>query len=505
MNRPACVWQAQARPQPLYDHHQFFTRLHSIETIEFKTINLLSAEQAHKYRVIPVAVPSQGSEGAHGTQQLYFPEGRIPAQQELEFLLGKKVELIAVAADLFDRQLVRYYPIQVASAERTRPDLREDSDVIRFVRKFMEDAVAIGASDIHIERYETFARIRFRWEGQLIEKFEVPLAQYNAIVSRIKILAELDISERRLPQDGRIHFPAQGQKIDIRVSTLPSQFGEKIVLRLLMRSPAFLQLGNLGMKTQELERFSHALNAPNGIILITGPTGSGKTTTLYAALNLLNRPNINISTIEDPIEYNIEGINQVQVRDEIGMTFGNALRTFLRQDPNIIMVGEIRDRETAEIAIRAALVGRLVFSTLHTNSSWDAVTRLIDMGVEPYLLAASLRMVVAQRLLRRLCDTCKLPVAATEAHSKLLTQYQIHTHYAPQGCPACHYTGYAQRKAIYEVVPVSRLLTDKIKALDLDIAEYLKAQGIMTLREQVIELIVHGETSLEEGLMYLIG
>ncbi len=472
--------------------------MQDLQNIDFKTVNLLTAEQAHKYRVIPADTGAL-------IQQLYHPEGRTILQNELEFLLGKKTELIPVAHDLFDRQLVRYYPMQVASAERSRPELKEDSDVIRFVRKFMEDAVSIGASDIHVERYETFARIRFRWEGQLIEKFEVPLAQYNAIVSRIKILAELDISERRLPQDGRIHFPTQGQKIDIRVSTLPSQFGEKIVMRLLTRSPAFLQLGNLGMKPEEHDRFSHALNAPNGIILITGPTGSGKTTTLYAALNLLNRPNINISTIEDPIEYNIEGINQVQVKEEIGMTFGNALRSFLRQDPNIIMVGEIRDRETAEIAIRAALVGRLVFSTLHTNSSWDAVTRLIDMGVEPYLLAASLRMVVAQRLLRRLCDDCKRAAPPLDAHSKLLDQYEIHTHFEPQGCPQCHYTGYSQRKAIYEVVPITRFLTDKIKALDLDIQDYLRDQGIRTLRDQVIALITNGETSLEEGLMYLIG
>lgn len=467
-----------------------------MQEIDFKTLNLITAEQAHKYRVIPV-------EAEKGAISFYFPTGRDIPRNELEFILGKKVHLLPVEPHLFDRQLARYYPIQVANAERSRPDIREDSDVIRFVRKIMEDAISISASDIHVERYESYARIRFRWEGQLIEKFEVPLTQYNAIVSRIKILAELDISERRLPQDGRIHLTAQGQKIDIRVSTLPAQFGEKIVLRLLTRSPAFLQLENLGMKPDELQRFSTALKAPNGIILITGPTGSGKTTTLYAALNLLNRPLTNISTIEDPIEYNMEGINQVQVKEEIGMTFGYALRAFLRQDPNIIMIGEIRDRETAEIAIRAALVGRLVFSTLHTNSSWDAVTRLIDMGVEPYLLAASLRMVVAQRLLRRLCDTCKRPVTH-HAHAKLLDLHHIHTHHEPVGCPECHYTGYARRKAIYEVVPITRTLTDKVKALDLDIEAYLKEQGIMTLRDQVVELIRQGDTSLEEGLMYLL-
>lgn len=470
--------------------------MEDIQNIDFKTLNLLTAEQAHKYRIIPGGKDS-------GKLAFYYPAMQSIAQHEIEFLLGQKIQLLPIEQDTFDRHLARYYPFQVANAERTRADIREDSDLIRFVRKMMEDAISIGASDIHIERYESYARIRFRWEGQLIEKFEVPLAQYNAVVSRIKILAELDISERRLPQDGRINLSAHGQKIDIRVSTLPAQFGEKIVMRLLTRSPAFLQLENLGMQADELQRFSTALLAPNGIILITGPTGSGKTTTLYAALNLLNQTNTNISTIEDPIEYNIEGINQVQVKEEIGMSFGNALRAFLRQDPNIIMVGEIRDRETAEIAIRTALVGRLVFSTLHTNSSWDAVSRLVDIGIEPYLLATSLRMVVAQRLLRRLCDNCKKHQAIT-AHAKLLNLHNIHTIYEAVGCPECHYTGYAKRKAVYEVIPITRILSNKIKALDFDIDDYLKSENIMTLRDQVIDLIRNGDTSLEEGLMYLI-
>lgn len=466
-----------------------------LTNIDFKTLTLLTAEQAHKYRVIPAGVEN-------GTFHCFAGEGQEVKQKELEFLLGKKLHIERVEGSAFDRQLARYYPFNARKQQRDRPELREDSDVIRFVRKVMEDAAAIGASDIHIERYETYARIRFRWEGQLIEKYEVPLNQYNAIVSRIKILAELDISERRLPQDGRINLVARGDKLDIRVSTVPGKFGEKVVMRLLSRSPSFLELENLGMKADELDRFSTSLKYPNGIILITGPTGSGKTTTLYAALNLLNKPNVNISTVEDPIEYNLEGINQVQVKEDIGMSFGNALRAFLRQDPDIIMVGEIRDKETAEIAIRAALTGHLVFSTLHTNSSWDAVTRLIDMGVEPYLLAASVRVVVAQRLLRQLCENCKR--ATDEVPARMADKYGLHKAWEAVGCPSCHYTGYARRKAVYEVIPITRELTDKIKDVDLEIGDYLQAQGIRTLQDHVVELIRSGETSFEEGLMYLI-
>jgi type II secretory ATPase GspE/PulE/Tfp pilus assembly ATPase PilB-like protein len=465
--------------------------------IDFKTLNLISAEQAHKFRVIPA-----GQEGQ--VWQFYYQDGIAPPSQQLQFLLGAAVNFKPVSAAEFERHLARYYPIQVARASSSQPKLQEESDVIRFVRKVMEEAAAMGASDIHVERYESHARIRFRWEGQLIERYEVPADQYNAIVSRIKIMAELDISERRLPQDGRIHMKTGGQNIDVRVSTLPTKFGEKVVMRLLTRSASFLQLENLGMEPEELERFSRALHSPNGIILITGPTGSGKTTTLYAALNILNTPEVNISTIEDPIEYNIEGINQVQVKEEIGFEFGTALRAFLRQDPNIIMIGEIRDRESAEIAIRSAMAGRLVFSTLHTNSSWDAVTRLIDMGVEPYLLASTVRMVMAQRLLRRLCPECKELANGSAVHGKLLSGLGISEHHAAKGCPSCHYTGYIKRKAIYEVVPIDRKLNSKIKQLDFEVDEDLKLAGIRSLKDHVVQLIKDGETSLEEGLSYLL-
>lgn len=468
----------------------------NIEDIDFKSLALLSPEQAHRYRAIPAGIQN-------GIVWCFMMAEQWGDVAELEFVLGRPVHVVEVGGEVFERHLARYYPVQTQAMTRTKTDLKEDSDIVRFVRKIMEEAAAVNASDIHVERYESHARVRFRWEGQLVEKYEVPLGQYNAVVSRIKILAELDISERRLPQDGRILFESGGHKLDVRVSTLPGKFGEKVVLRLLSRSPSFLKLENLGMRAQELSRFQTSLMAQNGIILITGPTGSGKTTTLYAALSLLNKPNVNISTIEDPIEYNLEGINQVQVKEDIGMTFGLALRAFLRQDPNIIMVGEIRDHETAEIAIRSAMTGRLVFSTLHTNSSWDAVIRLIDMGVEPYLLAATVRVVVAQRLLRQLCDACK-QVSQEADVPPVLLQAGLKQHYLPQGCPACQYTGYAPRVAIYEVIPINKELAGKIKRMDLEIDEYLQREGILTLRDQVVELIRKGETSLEEGIMYLM-
>ena len=470
--------------------------MNGIETIGFKTLNLLSAEQAHRYQVIPASAEN-------GRIIFYVPDRSQTKVDELTFVLGKEVDLLDTDPGVFKRYLAKYYPISVSNMQRQKTQLNEESDVIRFVNQVLDEAVAMKISDIHIERFETFARVRFRWEGQLLEKYEVLLSQYNAIVSRIKIMSELDISEKRLPQDGRIHLNTQGQKIDIRVSIIPGKYGEKVVMRLLTRSQKFLKLENLGMAERELSDFELALKQSNGIILITGPTGSGKTTTLYAGLGLLNDPKVNISTIEDPIEYNIEGINQVQVKEEIGLSFGMALRAFLRQDPDIIMVGEIRDQETAEIAIRASLTGHLVFSTLHTNSAWDAVSRLADMGVEPYLIAASLRMVVAQRLIRQLCEDCKAE-SQEELFESIQQAHGISTHFVPVGCPSCHYTGYSRRKAIYEVIPVTKELMDKIKQKDLEIESYLVEHNVKTLKQHVLEQVKTGSTSLEETLMYLV-
>ncbi|MEO1450187.1 MAG: GspE/PulE family protein, partial [Bacteroidota bacterium] len=376
----------------------------------------------------------------------------------------------------------------------------EGSDVVQFVQKIMREAAEMKASDIHVERYENQARIRFRWEGQLLEKYEVPADQYNAIISRIKIMAELDISERRLPQDGRINMRHDGHSIDIRVSTIPGKYGEKAVLRLLTRSQEHLQLSKLGLSEAEESAYLQAAKSPNGIVLITGPTGSGKTTTLYATLNLLNQPDKNILTIEDPIEYNLGGINQVQLKEEIGLTFDRALRAFLRQDPDIIMVGEIRDHDTAQIAIRAALTGHLVLSTLHTNSAWDAITRLVDMGVEPYLLAAALRLVVAQRLVRILCPHCKQSVD-TQPYPELQQTHQITHHYQPVGCPRCNYTGHQGRKAVFEILPINKILGKAIK--NGSEAPPDAQSQLPSLQNNLLGMLKNGEISLEEMVLHV--
>ncbi|MEO0468219.1 MAG: GspE/PulE family protein, partial [Bacteroidota bacterium] len=416
----------------------------TIEQIDYRILARLTAEQAHAFRVVPIK-EKDGVLVCVGEDNAKLPQ--------LQLILGQKVQLKNIASAELQKLLLQHYPMEHAA--RSQITESDESDIVRFVNKVMEEAAAMKASDIHIERYEESARIRFRWEGQLIEKYEVPLDQYNALISRIKILSDLDISERRLPQDGRINLKIQQKAIDIRVSTVPGKYGEKAVLRLLTRSEKHLDLTRLGMLPHHFGAYQEAIKQPNGIILITGPTGSGKSTTLYATLNQLNQPDCNIMTIEDPIEYNLSGINQVQLKENIGLTFDAALRAFLRQDPNIIMVGEIRDTPTAKIAIRASLTGRLVFSTLHTNSAWDAIARLTDMGIEPYLLAASLRMVVAQRLVRVLCPHCK-----QESDEIILPEWQekndIKTHYVANGCPQCFYTGYAGRQAIFDVLPIDR-------------------------------------------------
>ncbi|MEO0470836.1 MAG: GspE/PulE family protein [Bacteroidota bacterium] len=449
------------------------------EQIDYRILARLTAEQAHAFRVVPVK-EKDGILVCVGEDNAKLPQ--------LQLILGQKVQLENISTAELQKLLLQHYPMEHSA--RSQITESDESDIVRFVNKVMEEAAAMKASDIHIERYEESARIRFRWEGQLIEKYEVPLDQYNALISRIKILSDLDISERRLPQDGRINVRLNQKTIDIRVSTVPGKYGEKAVLRLLTRSEEHLDLTRLGMLPHHFEAYQQAIKQPNGIVLITGPTGSGKSTTLYATLNQLNQPDCNIMTIEDPIEYNLSGINQIQLKESIGLTFDAALRAFLRQDPNIIMVGEIRDTPTAKIAIRASLAGRLVFSTLHTNSAWDAIARLTDMGVEPYLLAASLRMVVAQRLVRVLCPNCKQ--ASTEV---ILPEWQekhdIETHYVANGCPQCFYTGYAGRQAIFDVLPIDREVGKLIKyGAEMDESNGFEESLVKLVRDGGIELLI---------------
>ncbi|MFK7921312.1 MAG: GspE/PulE family protein [Bacteroidia bacterium] len=469
----------------------------STYTFDYRLLSQLNAQQAHQLRVIPIA------QSEEGWQLLAEPETqkRIPG---LQMILGGPVQIEACDSQTLEQLLHQYYPQNEPTKRSAKqPKTKEgESDAVRLVEKCLYEAAEMGASDLHFECYEQQARVRFRWEGQMLEKYEIPLETYKAVVSRIKILAELDISERRLPQDGRIHLKREEGDIDIRVSTMPAKYGEKCVLRLLSRSAQQLDLNNLNWTQPERNAYSRAIESPNGLILITGPTGSGKTTTLYATLNQLNEPKHNLVTIEDPIEYNLNGINQVQLKAEIGLDFERALRAFLRQDPDIIMVGEIRDRATAQIAIRAALTGHLVFSTLHTNNAWDAIVRLIDMGIAPYLLAASLRMVVAQRLVRKLCVHCKCSTQKI-VDPYWQKQYRIITHYEAVGCEACHYTGYKGREAVFELLPIQHELQEAIKKGEDIPADFLHKQELKSLSENLIKLIRDGTTTIGEARLHL--
>ncbi len=382
----------------------------------------------------------------------------------------------------------------------------EQAPVVKLVNFILMDAIRKGVSDIHIEPYEKAMRVRFRIDGVLYEIMRPPLSYKNAIISRLKIMSRLDISERRLPQDGRIKLKARGKEMDFRVSVVPTLFGEKVVLRLLDKSGLQLDMTKLGFEETQYRHFMDAIHKPYGMVLVTGPTGSGKTTTLYSALSELNKTACNISTAEDPVEYNLFGINQVQIHDSIGLSFAAALRSFLRQDPDIIMVGEIRDFETAEIAMKAALTGHLVLSTLHTNDAPSTVNRLLNMGAEAFLVASALNLVLAQRLVRKICHDCCIEDEVPE-ESLLdlgLQGDEVGTFrcYRGKGCPQCNNTGYRGRIALYEVMPMFDEIRDLV-LLGAPATELMKksvALGMATLRQSGILKIKQGVTSVEEVL-----
>jgi len=377
----------------------------------------------------------------------------------------------------------------------------EEAPVVKLVDLILMQAIKDRASDIHIEPFKNKINIRYRIDGVL---YEIPPPAKHllpAIVSRIKILSNLDIAERRLPQDGVFFVKVENKGIDIRVSTIPAVFGEKVVMRILDKSATPLNLGDLGFDPEELEKFRKAIISPHGLILITGPTGSGKTTTLYAALNEIRSPRKNITTVEDPVEYKMEGINQVQIKPNIGFTFASALRAFLRQDPDIIMVGEVRDLETAQICIRASLTGHLVLSTLHTNDAASAISRLIDIGIEPYLISSSLVLVGSQRLVRKLCQECKEAYETTPALTKDFGIKQ-ELLYKPKGCDYCSHTGYRGRIAIYEIISVNDKLRELIaRGASLgEIKDKVKEFGVKSLLYSGIKKAEEGLTSIEEVL-----
>lgn len=382
-----------------------------------------------------------------------------------------------------------------------------DAPVVKLVNHLILEAVRKRVSDIHIESYARILRVRYRIDGQLVETSPLPFRLKSAVISRIKIMADLDISERRLPQDGRIKIKMGFKTIDIRVSTTPTIFGEKVVMRILDAANLMLDLNKFGIPQQGLHHIQQTLKAPYGMLLVTGPTGSGKTTTLYSALSQLNQPDVNIMTAEDPVEYNIEGINQINIHSEIGLTFSAALRSFLRQDPDIIMVGEIRDLDTAEIAVKAALTGHLVLSTLHTNDAPSTLTRLTDMGVDPFLSASAVRCIVAQRLIRLLCKECKEPVDPSK-HDLVpflnLSNAEISklTIYEGKGCPHCNNTGYKGRCGLYEILPITPAIQELIvsKAPPFTIKNKAIEEGMMSLRTIGMEKLKSGVTSVGEVL-----
>lgn len=447
---------------------------------------LITPNQAFHYRIVPI-------EKKDGVVVLKTDNSEINSlASELEVLLNFKVSLVSETSD----NMLSFLTYNYRQATTETHELKSSN----FLERLLQTAKDFNSSDIHLEIYEQHCRVRFRLDGKLKEQYTIPLIEYPQLINQIKIQAGLDISQKRLSQDGRITVKAASDDFDIRVSTMPTLYGEKVVLRILKRDAQAVDLEKLGFNPRELKLYLEGVKMPNGIVLISGPTGSGKTTTLYGTLKLLNKEETNILTIEDPIEYTLDGINQVQLKEDIGFDFPTALRTFLRQDPDIIMVGEIRDEKTANMAIKAALTGHLVLSTIHTNSAWSTISRLIDMGVPPYLLATTLNMSVAQRLVRKLCSHCKkegvvsdqlFPENFTDASS-------ITKHWLAVGCNHCYYTGYDGRNAIYELIPITKELETAIKQNELQIDVYLAEHNLNTLKTNAMEMINNGETSIEE-------
>ncbi len=465
-------------------------------TLSLDIQQLLTAEQAWHYRIVPVENQDDGSLLCWVSDD----EDLSSLTDELELILGRVVLLKPVASDQIKRYLNQYYRKSDAALSDA---VAFNTGNEHFLLKLLLEGKSLGASDIHIEVYQEIARLRLRIDGVLMERYRLKKTDYPALVNKIKIKANLDISEKRLPQDGRINVEDGGRKFDIRVSVLPTLYGEKIVMRYLGNDATHIDIKKLGFSEEQLEQYYKAIKRPNGIILISGPTGSGKTTTLYASLKLLNEEKRNIVTAEDPIEYTLDGINQVQLKESIGLNFAAALRTFLRQDPDIIMLGEIRDHETAEMAIRASLTGHLVLSTIHTNSAWGTVDRLMDMGVPSFLLASTLSMSIAQRLVRKLCEHCKtaeeFSLSSLPAPTRLFEESRVMTkHYLSVGCEHCYYTGYKGRIAIYEMIPVDHEMSELIKNRSEKIKQVLAERQIKTLGQQGLRLVQTGVSSLEE-------
>ncbi|MGI6680275.1 MAG: type IV-A pilus assembly ATPase PilB [Bdellovibrionota bacterium] len=503
---------------------QFETEIINLDNITFddEVLNLIPYNIYKKYGVLPISKTNDRI-----TVAMVDPSN-IAALNDIKFITGLEVniklaspvKMKATQEKLFDKK-VSYESIiddlEEESVEYIKDDENinlselekqtEDAPVVKLVNAVLTDAIKKGASDIHIEPYEKAFRVRFRIDGVLYEIMKLPINLKNAITSRIKIMASLDIAERRLPQDGRIKLKLQenNKEMDFRVNVVPTLFGEKVCLRLLDPDSLQLDMTKLGFTENQILDFKDAINKPFGMVLVTGPTGSGKTTTLYSALSELNQIGSNISTAEDPVEFNLMGINQCQINEDIGFDFASALRAFLRQDPDIIMVGEIRDYETAQIAIKASLTGHLVLSTLHTNDAPSTINRLIDMGVEPFLVASSTNLILAQRLARKICSNCK--VDDSEITKDLLLRAGVPKEDIENfsckrgvGCDECSGTGYKGRIALYEVMPIKEEISELILkgANSAEIKKLAKSLGMLTLRDSALLRLKEGLTSFEE-------
>jgi len=503
--------------------------------IDETVIKVIPADVARKYTILPIA-----KTGAKVTIAMIDPTN-VFAMDDIKFMTGYNVEPVVASESSLRAAIDKYYgSTHAIELKKVMEDVANDSDaslevldeeedlnlaeleqqseeapVVRLVNIMLTDAIKRGASDIHIEPYEKEFRVRYRIDGVLYEMMHPPLKLRDAITSRLKILAKLDIAEKRLPQDGRIKISTKLQnkmkELDFRVSVLPTIFGEKIVMRLLDKDNLMLDMTRLGFEPDSLRRFEHAILRPYGMVLVTGPTGSGKTNTLYSALQRINTPEVNIMTAEDPVEFNLPGINQVQMKEQIGLNFAAALRSFLRQDPNIILVGEIRDFETAEVAIKAAMTGHLVLSTLHTNDAPSSINRLMNMGIEPFLVATSVHLIAAQRLVRRICSYCKEPAdfppsalinaGFNEQESRTLRLFK------GKGCERCSNTGYKGRVALIEVMDVDDGIREIILSggSSYELRQKALQSGMLGLRESGLQKIRDGLTSIEEVVRETVG
>lgn len=480
-------------------------------TIDPELLQLVPAELAKRAKLMPVRRDKNKLFIAMADPMDYF------AIEEVRMATGCQIETSIAAKDDLYRTITKYYDLQesmeaamsdlgvdVETAEPQQEITDEDSPIVRLVNQIIANGVAQRASDIHFDPHETGFRVRYRVDGVLRTERSLPKHMQNMVTARVKILGNLNITENRVPQDGRIKSTVNFKPVDIRLSTLPTIYGEKIVMRILDLSNAATAIDKLGFSEQNEALFRKMIARPNGIVLITGPTGSGKSTTLYAALSQLNKEGVNIITVEDPVEYRIEGVNQIQVKDEVGLTFATGLRSILRQDPDIVMIGEIRDLETAEIATRASLTGHLVLSTLHTNSAVESISRLDDMGIEPFLISSSVVGIMAQRLVRRICRDCSETIQATDREKEIFAEAGLHieTVQKGRGCVACNQTGYRGRLAIHELLPIDRKVKDFILQRENIgvIRDYMKQAGYRSLVEDGFIKIIEGLTTTEEVL-----